>query len=50
MHPMNALHTLPSLQISGSPSDFSLPFRDLNLLGALRVGNDLLCNTLSVTP
>ena len=42
MHPMKCTHTLPSLQISRSPSDFSLPFRDPNLLGALHVGNDLL--------
>ena len=37
MHPI-----IPSLKIPRSPSDFSLPFQDLNLLGALHVGNDLL--------
>ena len=42
MHHMKCTHTLPSLQISHSPSDFSLPFWDPNLLGALHVGNDLL--------
>ena len=42
MHPMKCNHTLPSLQIPQSPSDFSLPFRDPNRLGALHVGNDLL--------
>ena len=39
---MKCTQTLPSLQIPQSPSDFSLPFRDPNLLGALHVGNDLL--------
>ena len=42
MHPMKCTHTLSSVQISRSPSDFSLPFWDPNLLGALHVGNDLL--------
>ena len=42
MHPMKCTHTLPSLQILQSPSDFSLRFRDPNLFGALHVGNDLL--------
>ena len=42
MHPMKCTHTLPSLQIPRSPSDFSLPFQDPNLLGALHVGSDLL--------
>ena len=42
MLPCNAPKTIPSLQIPRSPSDFSLPFRDPNLLGALHVGNDLL--------
>ena len=36
------MHLMKSLQIPRSLSDFSLPFRDLNLLGALHVGNDLL--------
>ena len=39
---MKYTHTLPSLQIPRSPSDFSLPFRDPNFLGALLVGNDFL--------
>ena len=42
MHPMKCTHTLPSLQIPRHPSDFSLPFRDPNLFGALHVGNDLI--------
>ena len=42
MHPMKCTHTLPSLQILRGPSDFSLSFRDPNLLGALHVENDLL--------
>ena len=42
MHPMKCIHTLPSLQIPQSPSDFSLSFQDPNFLGALHVGNDLL--------
>ena len=39
---MKCTHTFPSLQIPQSPSDFSLPFGDLNFLGALHVGNNLL--------
>ena len=42
MHPMKCTHTLLSLQIPRCPSDFSLPFRDPNLLGALHVRNNLL--------
>ena len=42
MHPMKCTHTLPSLQIPRSPSDFSLPLQDPNLIGALHVRNDLL--------
>ena len=42
IHHMKCTHTLPSLQISRSPSDFSLSFRDPNLLSALHDGNDLL--------
>jgi hypothetical protein len=33
MHPMIYIPILPSLQISRSPSDFSLPSWDPNLLG-----------------
>ena len=39
---MKCTHTLSSLQILRSPSDFSLSFRDPNILGALNVENDLL--------
>ena len=42
MHPIKCTHTLPSLQIPRSPSNFSLTFWDPNLLGALHVENDLL--------
>ena len=47
---MKYTHTLPSLQIPRSPSDFSLLFRDPNLLGTLHVGNDLLCHPNAFGP
>ena len=50
MHSMKCTCTLPSLQIPRSPSDFSLPFRDPNLLGALHVGNDLLWHPNAFDP
>ena len=50
MHPMKCTHTLPSLQIPRSPTDFSLPFRDPNLLGALHVGNDFLWHPKAFDP
>ena len=50
MHPMKCTHTLPSLQIPQSPTDFSLPFRDPNLLGALHVGNDFLWHPKAFDP
>ena len=50
MHPMKYTHTLPSLQILRSPLDFSLPFRNPNLLGALHVGNDFLWHPKAFDP
>ena len=50
MHPMKCTHTLPTLQIPRSPLDFSLPFRDPNLLGAPHVGNDLLWRPKAFDP
>ena len=50
MHPMKCTHTLPSLQIPRSPTDFSLPFRDPNLLGAFHVGNDFLWHPKAFDP
>ena len=50
MHPMKCTHTLPSHQIPQSPLDFSLPFRDPNLLGALHIGNDLLWRLKAFDP
>ena len=47
---MKCTHTLPSLQIPRSPLDFSLPFWDPNLLGALHVGNDLLWHPKAFDP
>ena len=42
--------TLPSLQIPRRPTDFSLPFRDLNLLGALHVRDDFLWHSKAFDP
>ena len=42
MHPMIYIPILPNLQIHRSPSDFSLPSRDPNLLGAFHGWNYLL--------
>ena len=39
---MKCTQTLPSLQILQSSLDFSLPFWDPNLLGALHVGDEFL--------
>ena len=50
MHPMKCTHTLPSHQILRCPSDFSLPFWNPNLLGALYVGNDFLWHTKAFDP
>ena len=41
---------MPSLQIPRSPLDFSLSFRDPNLLGALHVGNDFLWHPKAFGP
>ena len=50
MHAMKCTHTLPSLQIPRSTSNFSLPFRYPNLLGALHVGNDFLWHPKAFDP
>ena len=50
MHPMKYTHTLPSLQIPRRPLDFSLPFQDPNLLGALHVGNNFLWHPKAFDP
>ena len=50
MHPMKCTHTLPSLQIPRGLTDFLLPFRDPNLLGALHVGNDFLWHPKAFDP
>ena len=47
---MKYTHTLLSLQIPRSPSDFSLPFQDPNLLGALHIENDLLLHPNAFGP
>ena len=47
---MKCTHTLPSLQIPRSPSDFSLPFWDPNILGALHIGNDFLWHPKAFDP
>ena len=47
---MKCTPTLPSLQIPRGPTDFSLPFRDPNLLGALHVGNDFLWHPKAFDP